>query len=210
MRETNMLDDTTAQAEIMPRRAALVPRRTQPPLPSRPPSIHRAWLRDLFVPAPVHSYLAPAERCIVATRRHWVVPLWRLARGGGMMTVIGVLTFLVPQVFLVQLALFLGAVAHTAWIAWCVLEWRVEQIAVTETRLIRVSGILRITVDAVPLSKITDLRLRCSVAGRILNYGELRIETAGQKRTLERLDFLPTAVCRAMLTGPLRTPPDRR
>lgn len=196
--------------EIMARRAELVPRTR--PVPALPRPVHpvRAWLRDLFIPAPVHSYLAPGEQVLIATRRHWAVPLWRLARGGGMMSVIGVLTVLLPGWFVVQAALLLGALAHTAWVFWCVIAWRVEQVAVTETRLIRVSGILRITVDAVPLSKITDLRLRCSVAGRILNYGELRIETAGQKRTLERLDFLPTAVCRAMLTGPLRTPPDRR
>jgi len=196
MRETNM-DDT----EIMPRRAELVPRRTPPPLPSRRPPVHRAWLRDLFVPAPVHSYIAPGEQCIVATRRHWLVPLLRLARGGGMMIVVGALTFLVPGFLLAQLALLLGAVAHSAWIGWCVLSWRTEQIAVTDTRLIRVSGILTTTVDAVPLAEITDLSLRCTIPGRVLGYVRLRIETAGQNRPLDRLDFLPNPVCRAMLTG---------
>jgi len=154
----------------------------------------------------VHSYLAPGEQCIVATRRHWVVPLWRLARGGGMMSVIGVLSFLLPGFLLVQLALLLAALAHTAWIGWCILDWRVEQIAVTETRLIRVSGILRITVDTVPLPEITDLSLRCSIPGRVLGYGVLRIETAGQNRALDHLDFLPSPVYRAMLTGTLSTP----
>ena len=132
------MDDT----EIMPRRAALVPRRTQPALPSRRPPVHRTWLRGLFVPAPVHSYLAPGEQCIVATRRHWLVPLWRLARGGGMMTALGALTFLLPGFLLVQLALLLGAIAHSAWIGWCILGWRTDQIGVTDSRLIRVSGIL--------------------------------------------------------------------
>ena len=187
--------------EIMPRRAELVPRRVQPPLPSRRPPVHRTWLRDLFVPAPVHRHLAPGERCLIATRRHWVVPLWRLARGGGMMTVIGVLTFLLPGFLLVQLALLLAALAHTAWIGWCILDWRIEQVAVTDTRLIRVSGILTTTVDTVPLVEITDLSLRCSIPGRVLGYGQLRIETAGQNRTLDRLDFLPSPVCRAVLTG---------
>ena len=194
------MSNDTAQSEIIPRRAALVPRR--PPLPARP--IRRAWLRTLFVPAPVHSYLAPGEQCLIATRRHWSVPLWRLARGGGMMTVIGALTFLLPGFLLVQLALLAGALAHTGWIVWCVLSWRTEQIAVTDTRLIRVSSILTTTVDIVPLAEITDLSLRCTVGGRVLGYGALRIETAGQTRALERLDFVPHAVHRAMLTGPYR------
>jgi len=193
------MDDT----EIMPRRAALVPRRTQPALPSRRPPVHRTWLRGLFVPAPVHSYLAPGEQCIVATRRHWLVPLWRLARGGVMMTALGALTFLLPGFLLVQLALLLGALAHSAWIGWCILAWRTDQIGVTDSRLIRVSGILTTSVDIVPLAEITDLSLRCTIGGRVLGYGALRIETAGQTRALERLDFLPSAVCRAMLTRAL-------
>jgi len=40
----------------------------------------------------------------------------------------------------------------------------------------------------------------------VLGYGALRIETAGQTRALERLDFVPHAVHRAMLTGTLRAP----
>lgn len=36
-----------------------------------------------------------------------------------MMAVVGVLTFLAPQVFLVQLALWLGAVVRTGYIGWC-------------------------------------------------------------------------------------------
>ncbi|MCA1677255.1 MAG: PH domain-containing protein [Actinobacteria bacterium] len=87
-----------------------------------------------------------------------------------------------------------------------VLSWRTEQIAVTDTRLIRVSGILTTTVDIVPLAEITDLSLRCTIPGRILGYGALRIETAGQTRALDRLDFLPHAVHRAMLTGHLNAP----
>jgi len=118
-----------------------------------------------------------------------------------MMTAIGVLTFLLPGFLLVQVALALGAVAHAAWIGWCILDWRVEQIAVTDTRLIRVSGLVAITVDTVPLAEITDMSLRCSIPGRVLGYGQLRVETAGQKQAVGRLDFIPApgAVYRAML-----------
>ena len=192
--------------EIMQRRGELVPRRTQPRLPSRRPPVHRTWLRDLFVPAPVHSYLAPGEQCVVATRRHWLAPLWRLARGGAMMVPLGALTFLLPGFLLVQLALLLGALAHSAWIGWCILDWRTEQIGITDSRLIRVHGIVTTTVDTVPLAEITDLSLRCTIPGRVLGYGSLTIETAGQNRALTRLAFLPSPVCRAMLTGPYRTP----
>ena len=55
------MNDTAAQSEIVPRRAELVPRRTQPPRPPHRPPIHRTWLRELFTPPPVHSYLAGAN-----------------------------------------------------------------------------------------------------------------------------------------------------
>ncbi len=45
-----------------------------------------------------------------------------ITRGGGMMTVVGVLLFLAPHVFLVQLALWLDALAHTGYIGWCILR----------------------------------------------------------------------------------------
>jgi len=123
-----------------------------------------------------------------------------------MMTALGALTFLLPGFLLVQLALLLGALAHSAWIGWCILDWRTDQIGVTDLRLIRVSGIITTTVDIVPLAEITDLSLHCTIGGRVLGYGALRIETAGQARALERLDFVPHAVHRAMLTGALRAP----
>jgi len=170
-----------------------------PPIPQRPPA--RAWLREVISPAPPESYVAHGEQCILATRRHWLVPLRDIARGSGMMAVIGVLIIVAPGLFLVQLVLLLSALAHTAWIGWCVLKWRIERIAVTDTRLIRVSGIITTTVDTVPLSEITDMSFRQSIPGRILDYGEIQIETAGQKRAIELLSFVPapSTVYRALL-----------
>jgi len=70
-------------------------------------------------------------------------------------------------------------------------------------RAIRVSGILTTSVDAVPLSEITDMSLRCSILGRVLGFGTIQVETAGQDGALDRLEFLPSPVCRAMLTRAL-------
>jgi uncharacterized membrane protein YdbT with pleckstrin-like domain len=83
-----------------------------------------------------------------------------------------------------------------------VLRWRAEQIAVTDRRIIRLSGILTRTVDAAPLEQITDSTLRRSILGRILGFGSIRIETAGQKQALERMDFVPSpdALYRATLS----------
>ena len=190
-----------SRGELAPTRRTVVARVTT--LPRYHPATHRAraWLRELFTLPVTESYLSAGERCEIRTRRHWLVPLRDISRGGGMMAVVGAATFLAPQVFLVQLALWLGALAHTAYIGWCVLNWRAEQIAVTDRRIIRVSGILTRTVDAAPLSQITDSTLRRSIPGRILGYGTVRIETAGQADSLGAMTYVPSpdALYRATL-----------
>ena len=194
------MTNDTAQPAIVPRRAALVPRRTPPPLPSRRPSIHRAWLRALFTPPHPLTYLAPGETAVIAARRHWLVPLREIAGGFVMMAVVSVLAAIMPGLLLLQLALGVGAVTHAGYVMWCIIAWRLERVVVTDSRLIRVHGILNVNVDAVQLSQITDAELRCTVLGRILNYGSIRVETAGQ-RPVERLDYVPSpgAVYKATL-----------
>ncbi len=187
------------RAELAPTRAGVARVTT---LPRRPAARRaRKWLLDLFALPVAESYLSVGERRVIRTRRHWLVPLRDITRGGGMMGVVGVLTFLAPQVFLVQLALWLGALAHSGYVGWCVLRWRAEQIAVTDRRIIRVSGILTTTVDAAPLSQITDSTLRRSILGRILGYGTVRIETAGQADSLATMTYVPApdALFRATL-----------
>ena len=139
----------------------------------------------------MESYLQPTERCIVTTRRHWLVPLIAMTRGGGMMVAVGALTFVAPSWFLVQLALWLAGVAHTGWVSLCVLHWRAEQITVTDRRIIRVSGLLTTVVEAVPVAEITDSVLRRSFLAHVFGYGTVRIETAGQDRSLRVMTYLP-------------------
>ncbi len=189
-----------ARAELVPTPRARITRVTA--LPRRPVAHRaRAWLRELFALPVTESYLSAGERCVIRTQRHWFVPLRDISRGGGMMAVVGVLTFVAPSVFLVQLALWLGALAHTGYVGWCVLRWRAEQIAITDRRIIRVSGLVTLRVDAVPLSKITDSTLRRSILGRILGYGTVRIETAGQADSLGTMTYVPSpdALYRATL-----------
>jgi len=195
--------------EIVPRAGAVVPtRRTGvarvTTLPARPARPARAWLRDLFALPVTESYLSAGEQCVIRTRRHWLVPLRDIIRSGAMMTVVSVLTIVAPPVFLVQLALWLGALAHAGYVGWCVLRWRAEQVAVTDRRIIRVSGILVRTVDAAPLEQITDSTLHRSIPGRIFGFGTIRVETAGQAGSLGTMTYVPCpdAFYRATLGHP--------
>jgi len=164
--------------------------------PTDPPRVDLAALRGLLSPPPPESYLGPGEQCVLSTRLHWLVPLRAMARAGVMMVGVGVLAMLLgvlaPGVLLLQLALWAAATAHTAYLGWCVLLWRARHIMVTDSRIVQVSGIFNLSVNSVHLSKITDVTYTRTLAGRVLNYGTLRIESSGQQQAVELLAFVPS------------------
>ena len=74
------------------------------------------------------------------------------------------------------------------WRCW---EWWVDKIVVTDRRIFEVSGLLTRKVASMPLAMMTDMTYTRPLMGRILGYGELRIESAGQEQGLSRLNYLP-------------------
>lgn len=182
--------------------------RTIPAPVHRRPAVRvvRAWLRDAVGPRSPWSYLAPDELCLIRTHLHWLVPLRAIAKAAVSMPLAIVVTlllaFLAPGWWWLQVALWVGTVAHQCYLIWLVLLWRAEQIIVTDRRLIRISGVFTTTVDDVRLSQITDTSYRRSLLGRIFDYGSIRIESAGQVQALERIDFVPSpgAIYRATLS----------
>lgn len=73
---------------------------------------------------------------------------------------------------------------------WRVWEWWADRIFVTEKRIFEVSGLLTRKVASMPLGNLTDVTYQRSVWGRILGYGELIVETAGQAQALSRISYL--------------------
>ena len=60
------------------------------------------------------------------------------------------------------------------------LEWRAEQYAVTNLRVIQLSGILSKRVLDSSLEKVNDVMLEQSLIGRMLGYGNVQILTASE------------------------------
>jgi uncharacterized membrane protein YdbT with pleckstrin-like domain len=84
-----------------------------------------------------------------------------------------------------------GALAVLLTTSYQVYEWWVEKVVVTDKRVMRTRGLLTHHVDMMPLTKVTDLMFQRTLLGRLLGYGTLHIESAGQVQGLERLSFLP-------------------
>jgi len=205
MRETNMLDDTT---EIVPRAdtVELVPtRKGWVPAPAAPgrraAQTARAWLRETYTPADARTYLGVGERVRIRTHQHWLVPLLSVTQATAMMPIAILLGFVAPSVWWIQLGLALAAVGHQGYLFYRFLAWRTDQVIVTDQRIIRTSGVFTTTVDAVNLDQITDSTYRRSLIGHVFNYGTVRVGSAGQNQSLERIDFVPApgAIYRATL-----------
>lgn len=65
-----------------------------------------------------------------------------------------------------------------------------ERLYITNRRVIATAGFLGARIDTMPLTRVTDINYRTTVAGELLGYGILRVETAGQDQALGLLQYL--------------------
>jgi hypothetical protein len=139
-------------------------------------------------------YLAGDERLVLQVRRHitvllgpLVAALLALAAAGfvGLVASPGEGTDVVDTVA--------GLVAgfFAARLVWRIWEWWIDRVVVTSRRVVEVSGILTRNVASIPLGKVTDMTYRRSIWGRLLGYGDLVLESAGQQQALAHIHHLP-------------------
>jgi len=143
-------------------------------------------------PAAVSKYLLPREVQVATVRQH---PAVLLASGGQALAgllLAGLLSLTVFQHNHLLLAI--------VWIAWAVLllrliwkaiNWAVDYFVITSQRLMLTTGLLTRKVAMMPMSKVTDMSFRRSFGGRLLGYGELIVESAGQNQALDRVPYIP-------------------
>ena len=85
----------------------------------------------------------------------------------------------------------LVAIGFVIRLLWKVLLWWCDRIVVTDQRIVEISGVLTRKVGSMPLEKVTDMTYRRTIGGRIFGYGDLVLESAGQKQAMEEIVYLP-------------------
>jgi uncharacterized membrane protein YdbT with pleckstrin-like domain len=139
-------------------------------------------------------YLAPGERLVMEVRRHIAAlakpGLSAIAAVVGA-AAIGYITSPRDEGHLIDTFVGLVAVVFSLRLAWRVWEWAADRIVVTDQRILEVSGLLTRKVASMPLEKVTDMVYSRSVMGRILGYGDMVVESAGQEQALSRIDRVP-------------------
>jgi uncharacterized membrane protein YdbT with pleckstrin-like domain len=141
--------------------------------------------------------LNPAvERRVIRVRRHWAMLLGPLLQTFGIVIAAFVLSVLVSRfmgegVWPLQSLLWYAAVVALMRLGWKVLEWWIEEIIVTDKRFMITSGVIQTKNSMMPITKVTDMSFLRPFAGQLLGYGTLRVESAGQKQDLEKIEYVP-------------------
>jgi uncharacterized membrane protein YdbT with pleckstrin-like domain len=136
-------------------------------------------------------YLTADEEIRLSTRRHpvaWVVPA------------IGALAVLITAFVLADraptgsLSANFMAVVGLAAIGgglWIYLDWYNDRFVITDGRVMLYHGIFARRIAMMPVNKVTDLTYEVPVVGRMLQYCNLEIESAGQDQALHTIKYLP-------------------
>lgn len=149
----------------------------------------------ILAPRDPDEYLLPTERRVIRLRRHWAVMVPYLAQTLAVLVLAFLLSYLLGRsgtyVWLVQNVLWYMALFVLLRFTYHLIEWWVERIVVTDKRAMITSGIFVTKVGMMPVSKITDLTYERPLLGRMIGYGTLILESAGQIQALNRIEFLP-------------------
>ena len=130
------------------------------------------------------NLLGENEHIIFVTRQHWLVLLGQiLAKSVLALGLVIVITLIwriwLPQSLLVPLA-YLLLILPLLGLLRNVIIWTSQQYIVTDWRVIQISGVFSKDVTDSSLEKVNDVKLEQSLAGRLLDYGDLEILTASE------------------------------
>lgn len=143
-------------------------------------------------PRSIRRYVLDDERIVLATRHHWARAVGPVVTAAAAFPVTWLLVGLGRQA--------VGGRADLLWWLWVavlartalrLVGWRLEWFVATDRRMMLLTGIVTQRVAMMPLHKVTDMSYARSVPGRLLGYGELVLESAGQDQAMRRITFVP-------------------
>lgn len=161
----------------------------------------------------IEHYLGSGEQVVYASRQHPVALLKPLAWWLATMIAVTVAgTFVLARTDAPLAQQLIGAVVIgvTGYAVVRVLHWWATRYVITRERVIMINGLVSVRVSSLPLSKVNDTTLSRSLWGRLLGYGDLTLESAGERAGLSRLIYLPKPKDAYRLVSSLLAERDRR
>lgn len=145
----------------------------------------------MLAPREIDEYLLPTERRVIRVRMHWAVMANNLVSTGLFLLLMIVAQRYLPTSALVDNLTFYLALAAVLRFTVQTILWWIERIVITDKRVMLAEGIITHNVGMMPLSKVTDLTFRRTFGGRLLGYGTLIVESAGQIQALNKIRYMP-------------------
>jgi uncharacterized membrane protein YdbT with pleckstrin-like domain len=138
----------------------------------------------------IDDILQPGEKVLYSTNAHWIFFLPAIAAW------IAALVFLIlwhnavgPG--LEMMWLVLAAAAGLAALFWTVRAWFhrwTTETDVTNLRVVHKTGFIRRETFEIGIDKVASVEVNQSIMGRILNYGDVALESMGDvTRTIEKV-----------------------
>ena len=145
----------------------------------------------MLAPREIDEYLLPTERRVIRVRQHWAAMAKHLTLTGLFLLLMVVLQTHLPSSVVVDNLTFYLALAAVLRFTVKTSLWWIERIVITDKRVMLAQGILTSNVGMMPLSKVTDLTFERTLGGRMLGYGTIIVESAGQIQALNRITYIP-------------------
>ena len=143
------------------------------------------------VPASVYRVLLPHERRVITVRFHPAILIKPVAQTLGGLALAGLISTIAHLNSSVLLVIWLLWLLLVIRLLYKVYEWLEDYFVVTSARLLLATGVVKKTVNMMPLSKVTDMRFERSAIGRLFGFGTFIVESAGQDQALHTINHLP-------------------
>jgi len=125
--------------------------------------------------------LGDNEKIVYTERHHWIFPIAEMIKwilfAVAVLVVIVLLKGWQPGWSWVNW-LFIVFVVPAFRIVWGFISWRMNVYALTNRRVVEVTGVVNKTVADSSLEKLTDVVLRQGLFGRLLGFGDIEVLTA--------------------------------
>jgi uncharacterized membrane protein YdbT with pleckstrin-like domain len=128
----------------------------------------------------IDEILQPGEQVLYSTNAHWIFYFPAIA-AWVVVAVLLIVSFMVPPIALVGLAS--AAVVAVPALFWTVKGWfhrMTTETDVTNHRVVHKTGFIKRKTFEIALDKIESVDVEQSILGRILNYGDVRINGVGE------------------------------
>ncbi|MCD2187181.1 PH domain-containing protein [Actinomycetospora soli] len=145
----------------------------------------------MLAPRDIDEYVLPTERRVIRFRRHWFVVVNEVVQAAVLVIVLMIAAAVLPEGPVLSNMLWYGALLVLIKASYKISEWWVEKVVMTDKRVMLAEGVFTQRIGMMPLGKVTDLTFERTFMGRILGYGTLVIESAGQIQALSRISYMP-------------------